>query len=82
MGTISRKFVIYGFCPVDKDDIPIEVEYTSLQLPNEDKHKKRFVKSRNCCWYLDKGKCDKFNDCPVFLEASDIRIEDFSNIVF
>ncbi len=80
MGTISKRFVCYGFCPIDEDDVTIEVEYTSLQLPNEDKKRKKFTKSSNCCYYLSQGKCDKRNDCPVFLEAEVTRYEDYSKV--
>ncbi len=80
MGTISRNFTCCGFCPIDNDNVEIEIEYTSLQLPNEDKKRKRFTKSRNCCYYLHEGKCNKKEDCPVFLEAESTRYEDFSKI--
>ena len=80
MGTISKTFVCYGFCPVDKHDVPIQIEYTSLQLPDEDKKRKRFTKAQNCCSYLSDGKCNKRDDCPVFLKAESTRYEDYSKI--
>lgn len=82
MGTISRKFVCDGYCPLDQDTVSIEIEYISLKRPGEDKRHKRFTKMSNQCWYLAAGKCDKYNDCPVFQNAECVRYEDYSGICY
>ena len=82
MSTISRNFVVHGYCPIDKNDVAIEVEYISFSVPNEDKRHKKFVKGNNRCFYLSEGKCSRKDDCPVYKEAATERYEDFSKIHF
>lgn len=82
MATISRKFVVYGECPVDKNVVPIEVEYNSFPFPDEDKRHKRFIKNSNQCYYLFEGKCNLKEECPIYKEAPEDRYEDFSKVFY
>lgn len=82
MPTISRLFVATGFCPVGKKDVAIEVEYTSLPLPNKDKHQKLFIKSGCKCCYLSDGRCNHKSDCPIYKNAPTKRHEDFSKTCY
>lgn len=82
MGSIARDFVYRGYCPVDKQTVGIEIQYSSLSFPNEDKHMKEFFKAQNNCFYLREGKCKMGNDCPIFQAAENVRIEDFSKFYY
>lgn len=69
MATISRLININGFCPVDNEEVPIEIEYLCFPSVEDSKKKNLFVKNSNQCYYLKEGKCNLNKSCPIYQNA-------------
>lgn len=69
MSTISKRLNVSGFCPIDNENVPIEIEYISFPIPERDRNRRLFIKNSNKCYYLKEGKCDKNKLCPIYQNA-------------
>lgn len=78
MGTIQKRYIHTGYCPVDNNVASIEIKYMSLSLPDEDKKHKEFLKAENLCRYLNQHKCSLRETCPIYQEAPVRCYEDYS----
>jgi len=70
-GTImqTRKWIEEGFCPVDRYNclMPVEYEAEDSNGKVKDFHKKRMV-----CRHVLNGSCDKETECVFFQNAPDV----------
>ena len=69
MATLRKIYTEQGYCPIDKCDVSIEIEYSSIPLPTDKSGYRVFFKSNNRCFYLNDGECDAGIECPVFKAA-------------
>ena len=73
MATFSKKSIWNGFCPVDNNNVAISIEYISFKTL---RHETLYIKNRNMCFYLNKGKCNKGRKCPIYKDAPSKKRED------
>lgn len=74
MGSINKKFYEDGYCAIDQNNVTIEISYLSVPKVNSSDAQK-YCKINNKCWYLNEGKCNLGNECNIFKNAPDFRIE-------
>ena len=75
MATISKNYITHGFCPIDRNDVSIEIEYSSIPLPTDREGYRVFFKTNNRCWHLRDIKCKAGNKCPIYIAAEVKKIE-------
>lgn len=75
MATLSRNYYSSGFCPIDKEDVTIEIEYISIPRPTDERGKRTFTKAHNRCCYLREGKCALGDECGIFKNAQGHYVE-------
>ena len=63
-----KKFLIEGFCPVDKYHCLMPVEYESDE---EDGVITGYHKKRMVCRHALAGACEKMEECKFFADAPD-----------
>ena len=75
MATLSRTYIEHGYCPIDKADVSIEIDYCSIPRPTDKEGYWVFTKAHNRCYYLNDGRCNAGNKCPIFLAAPSSKTE-------
>jgi len=76
MGTLHQEISVSGYCPIDKENVPIRIGYHSFEQPGDTKKSMTFYKSKNnYCSYLSNGKCSmEADECPIW-QAADSEIK-------